>query len=124
VKLIVDGAAGQVTVDEPENLKALSVELHGCSPMQAAALLGARDLGRIEGEHAWLNIGALRAIARPPRSCSWDERFQRAMAYAQQSGWSDPAGDFVRAHIEPSPADTGPLPNTPPSPAPAANRES
>jgi hypothetical protein len=99
VKLIVDGAAGQVTVDEPENLKSLSVQLHACSPEHAAVLLG--ELGRIEDGHAWLNIATLNAFARQPHSCTWDERFQRAMSYAQQNGWTDPTGDFVRAHIEP-----------------------
>jgi hypothetical protein len=123
MKLIVDGVAALVTVDEAENLKALSVELRGCSPAQAAALLADRDLGRIEDGHAWLNIDALRAIARPPTSCTWDERFQRAMAYAQSNGWSDPAGEFVRAHIEPSPPDADPLPNTQQNPQPAADRE-
>lgn len=102
MKLIVDGAAGLVTVDEAENLKSLSVGLRDCSPERASVLLGDRGLGRIEGSHAWLHIDALRAIARPPRSCTWDERFQRAMAYAQQNGWTDPAGDVVRAHIEPN----------------------
>jgi hypothetical protein len=118
LKLIVDGAAGEVTVDEGENLKTLSVELQGCSPGQAAALLADRDLGRVEGGHAWLRIGALRAIARPPRSCTWDERFQLAMAYAQQNGWTDPTGDFVRAHLEP-PLDAGPGTN----PRPSSNQE-
>jgi hypothetical protein len=120
VRLIVDGAAGQVTVDKAENLKSLSVELRDCSPERAAVLLGDRSLGRIEGGHAWLDIGALRAIARPPRSCTWDERFQLAMAYAQRSGWTDPAGDVVRAHLERSPTAGNPQPN----PQPAANRES
>jgi hypothetical protein len=124
MKLIVDGAAGLVTVDEAENLKALSVELRGCSPERAAAILGDRGLGRIEGGHAWLDIGALRAAARPPRSCTWDERFQGAMAYAQSNGWTDPAGEFVRAHLEPSPTDTDPRPDTQPNPQPAADRES
>jgi hypothetical protein len=124
MKLIVVGATGLVTVDEAENLKALSVQLRGCSPAQAAALLADRDLGRIEGGHAWLDIGALRAIARQPRSCTWDERFQLAMAYAQSNGWTDPAGEFVRAHLEPSPSDADPLPNTQQNPQPAANRES
>jgi hypothetical protein len=131
MKLIIDGAADRVTVDEAENLKALSVELHGCSREQAAALLNDRDLGRIEGDHAWLHIDALRAIARPPRSCTWDERFQRSMAYAQSNGWTDPAGDFVRAHIEPPSAETGPRPagtgphsRAQPNPQPVANRES
>jgi hypothetical protein len=124
MKLIVDGVAGLVTVDEAENLKALSVELRDCSPARAAALLADRGLGRIEDGHAWLNIDALRAIARPPTSCTWDERFQRAMAYAHSNGWSDPAGEFVRAHIEPSPTDADPQPNTQQNPQPAADRES
>ena len=119
MKLIVDGAAGQVTVDEPENLKALSVELQGCSPAQASALMGDHDLGRVEGGHAWLHIGALRAIARQPRSCTWDERFQLAMEYAQQNGWTDPSGDFVRAHIEPPPPEADPATNL----RPASNQE-
>jgi hypothetical protein len=118
VKLIVDGAAGQVTVAEPENLKALSVELLDCSPGRASELLGDRDLGRLEDGHAWLHIGSLRAIARQPRSCTWDERFQLAMAYAQQNGWTDPTGDFVRAHLE-SPSGAGPSAD----PCPAADQE-
>jgi len=100
MKLIIDGQAASVTVAEAENLRALSVELRGCSPEQAAALLGERDLGRLEGSHAWLRIRALRAIARPPTSCTWDERFQRAMDYAEGNGWTDPGGDLVRAHLE------------------------
>lgn len=125
MKLIVDGAAGQVTVDEPENLKALSVELRCCCPAQASLLLGARDLGRVEGGHAWLHIGALRAFARQPRSCTWDERFQLAMAYAQRSGWTDPTGDFVRAHLESPPAGEGATSagRASADPRPAANQE-
>jgi hypothetical protein len=118
VKLVVDGAARQVTVHEAENLKSLSVRLLDCSPGQASALLGDRDLGRVEDGHAWLHIGALRSIARPPRSCTWDERFELAMAYAQQNGWTDPTGGFVRAHLEPpSEADSAA------DPRPAANQE-
>jgi hypothetical protein len=97
MKLIIDGAAGLMTVDEAEDLKALSVELRGCSPLQASALLG--DLGRVEGSHAWLHIDALRAFVPQPRSCGWDERFRQAMTFAQRHGWTDLTGGFVRAHI-------------------------
>lgn len=118
MKLIVDGAARTVTVDEAEDLKALSVELHDCSPQQASALLG--DLGRVEGNHAWLHVGTLHAIAGEPRSCSWDERFQQAMAYAESHGWTDQTGAFVRAHIAP-PHD---IAGTPAYPQPRSNQES
>jgi hypothetical protein len=118
MRLIVDGTAGLVTVDDAEDLKALSVELRGCSPRQASALLA--DLGRVEGSHAWLHIGALRAFVPQPRSCGWDERFQQAMAYAEQHGWTDQTGNFVRAHIASPPGDTGPQAR----PQPASNQES
>ena len=97
MKLIIDGGARLVTVDEAEDLKALRVELRDCSPEQAGRLLG--SLGRIEGAHAWLDIGELHAIAPSPRSCTWDDRFRQAMAYARRQGWTDPSGAFVRAHI-------------------------
>ena len=97
MKLIVDGLAGTVSAGEAEDLSKLSVELRDCSPGRASALLG--GLGRVEGDHAWLRIDALRAMAPLPRSCSWDERFGKAMAYAGQRGWTDPEGSLVRAHI-------------------------
>lgn len=118
MRLIVDGTAGTVTVDDAEGLKALSVELRGCSPRQATGLLG--DLGRIEGDHAWLHIGALRAFVPQPRSCGWDGRFQQAMAYAESHGWTDQTGNFVRAHIAPPPVGAGPQAH----PQPPSNQES
>jgi hypothetical protein len=118
VKLIVDGPADLVTVDDAENLKELSVELRGCSPRQASALLG--GLGWIEGSHAWLHIGALHAFAPEPRSCGWDERFRQAMAFAERHGWTDQTGHFVRAHI--AQADNGA--STPAHPQPDSNQES
>lgn len=97
MKLVIDGSAGHVAVDEAEDLNELSVELRACSAEQASGLL--EGLGRLEGEHAWLNIDTLHAISPKPRSCSWDERFGKAMAYARRRGWTDPTGSFVRAHI-------------------------
>jgi hypothetical protein len=97
MRLVVDGAAGSVAVEAAEELTALSVELRACSAEQASVLL--QGLGRLDGKHAWLNIDTLRAISPKPRSCSWDERFRTAMAYARRHGWTDPTGSFVRAHI-------------------------
>jgi hypothetical protein len=97
MKIVIDGPASDVAVVEAEELTQLSVELRACSTEQATHLLG--DLGRVEGEHAWLSIDTLRA-AGPTRSCGWDARFAKAMAYAREKGWTDSTGDFVRAHIE------------------------
>jgi len=97
VKLILDGIAGGVRVQDAEELTSLSVELCDFAPGQVPALPA--GLGRIEGEHAFLDINALRALVPIPRSCSWDERFGQAMAYARRKGWTDSTGSMVRAHI-------------------------
>ena len=95
MKLIIEN--GSVTVAAPEDLRRLSVELRG-NPAGAAAVLPG-GLGRVEGEHAFLDIAALRALARVTSSCTWDERFDQAMEYARQHGWTDVTGGYVRAHL-------------------------
>lgn len=103
MKLIIDGET--VTVCAPENLGKLSVEVRGApagtAPVEAAPATAAlpAGLGRIEGGHAFLDIAELRALARVPGSCTWDERFSQAMEYARQHGWTDDTGGYVRAHV-------------------------
>lgn len=97
MKLILDGVAGSVRVEDAEELTSLSLELRDLVPGQVPALPA--DLGRIEGEHAFLDIDALRALVPARRSCSWDGRFGQAMAQARRSGWTDPTGSLVRAPI-------------------------
>lgn len=85
--------AGGVTLEEAEDLQALSVELQGCTPVQAQELLD--GLGRVEDEHVWVEIGALRALG--PQRPDWLDGFAGSMAYARSQGWV--ADDRVRAHI-------------------------
>lgn len=98
MKVVVDGTTDEVRIEDAENLQGLSVELHEVDAERADELLD--DLGRIEGEHAWLNIHLLHARTPTPRSCSWDGRFVQTMEYAARKGWTDETGSFVRAHIE------------------------
>jgi hypothetical protein len=98
MKIIVDGVSGAVTAEDANNLNALSVVLRSADADLANKILD--SCGRVDGAHAWLDIEALRFFAPLPRSCSWDERFTKAMAYAESKGWTDATGKFVRAHIE------------------------
>jgi hypothetical protein len=100
MKVVIDGSSASVAVDDAEDLNVLSVVLRDATPEDAGRLIG--DLGCLKGGYAWLNIETLKAISPKSRSCSWDARFARAMAYAEKSGWIDPTGSFVRAHIEPT----------------------
>jgi hypothetical protein len=100
MKVVICGPAAGVSIEEAEDLDHLSVVLEEVSPERAGELLG--DLGRIEGHHAWLNIDTLLAVSPKPRSCSWDERFAKMVAYAKKSGWTDAGDMFLRAHVEPT----------------------
>jgi hypothetical protein len=95
VIVVVDGAAGGVTLAEAENLKALSVELRHCDA--ASAQLG--EVGRIDGEHAWLDIARLRALSPLAGDAEWNRGFDATIAYAAGKGWLDPTGTKVRAHL-------------------------
>jgi hypothetical protein len=103
MKVVVDGPASGVSISDAEDLDRLSVVLVEVSAERAGELMG--DLGRIEGDHVWLSIENVLALSPKPRSGSWDARFAKTMAYARKSGWTDPTGTFVRAHIEPSNAE-------------------
>ncbi|WP_375476360.1 hypothetical protein [uncultured Jatrophihabitans sp.] len=85
---------------DAQDTNALSVVIQQASAGRATEIMG--ELGRIEGEHAWLDIAQLKSLGPVPRSCSWDERFAQAMGYAKDHGWTDPSGKFVRAHVEPA----------------------
>lgn len=93
MKVVVDGDAGVVSVENADNLNALSVVLRDATRAQAASLLG--RLGRLDGDHVWFDIKALRSIAPAPRSCSWDARFARTL-----TGRTDESRSYVRADIE------------------------
>ena len=84
-------------MSEPENLRGLSVELRSCEPAQADTLLG--DLGRVDGEHVWLDIPLLKALSPLAADASWADGFDGVMTYAASKGWIDGAGTHVRAHI-------------------------
>ena len=100
MKVVIDGTASEVLVEDAEDLNSLSVVLVNVGTQRAAELLA--DLGYIEGDHAWLRIETLMEMSPKPRSCSWDERFATTMAYAEKSGWTDVTATFVRAHLEPT----------------------
>ncbi len=96
----VDTARRQVGVLEPDMLRRLQVDVTGeGGDDEVAALLA--PLGRREADHVWLDVEQLRAAAHDagvPEG--WDEQFDAMLAFAQTHGWTDPARQRVRAHLE------------------------
>lgn len=81
-------ATGEATVEDLHNFRQLHVELTG----DGTAIPG---LGTIEGDHAWLDIPALRAHGDGTES--WQASFDGMIAYAGSKGWVE--GPRVRAHV-------------------------
>jgi hypothetical protein len=67
---------------------------------RAAAALG--EWGALDGDHVWLDIGALEGAVRshPMRGEGWLPRFVAMIDYAESKGWVDPEHRRVRAHCE------------------------
>ena len=97
--VLVSGDDGEVraSVEDPGNLRQLHAEFRGVSDEAAAAALAAAGLGSVDGDHAWLDAGALRAAG--DGSAAWATGFDGMLAYAASKGWSSEDGTRVRAHI-------------------------
>jgi hypothetical protein len=94
--LRVDTAAGRSELCDADDLQRLSVQLDGGDDA-AATSLALASFGRLDGEHAWLRVDALREAG--PDDPAWRQRFDAMIDFAGSKGWTDDAG-AVRAHIE------------------------
>jgi hypothetical protein len=97
--LVSPGAQSRAraAVHDPQDLSQLSVEFRDVSDEAAGAALGAAGLGRVDGEHVWLEVSALRASGG--RTSDWGTRFDAMLSYAQRQGWTNEELTRVRAHI-------------------------
>jgi len=81
------------TVEDADNLRQLHVEASGVDDATAATAIEEAGLGTLDGDHAWLDVAALRARGTD----EWRASFDDMIAYATTKGWVD--GDRVRAHV-------------------------
>jgi hypothetical protein len=86
----VDG--GTPRLEDIDNFRAFKVV---AAADDRHALTG---IGRVEGDHVWLDRGWLEANGRSDDP-AWAEKFAAMAAYAEKSGWVDDAG-AIRAHVE------------------------
>jgi hypothetical protein len=84
-----DDGEARASVEDPGNLRQLHAEFRGVNV--------AAGLGRADGDHAWLDAGALRAAG--DGSAAWAAGFDGMLAYAASKGWASEDGTRVRAHI-------------------------
>jgi hypothetical protein len=90
---------GHATLHGVENLRELKVVAPAMASADVASALEADNWGRLDGDHAWLSVGALKS-AGAAEGAAWDEGFTQMMGYAASQGWVSPDGLQVRAHLE------------------------
>ena len=92
--------AESVTLCDEDDLTRFSVQVPKDSSAETiSSYLAQTGAGRLEGDEAVVSIEWLRRRTAS-RSQQWHGDFDRMLAYASSSGWIDPAGDAVIAHIE------------------------
>lgn len=90
------GAAPSATLREPRDFTALHVEVpRGAEEQELGDAARTLGIGQVEGEHVYLSLDGLRALAPPDEE--WVDGFLGMVAYARSRGWV--RGDTVRAHL-------------------------
>ena len=96
----------QVTLEDPADTKHFHVSVLGSASTQQdpaslvyAALVDAAA-GRLEGEHAWIAVDAVRRLAVGKVGPKWQDDLTAMIGYAQSNNFYDEPGNALRAHVE------------------------
>ena len=90
-----------VSLEEPDDCKRFHLAVVG--GRDAAMVFGAlvdAAAGRLEGDHAWITVDAVRRMAAGRVGPDWAADFDGMLAFAQSKGWIDPTGAAIQAHVE------------------------
>jgi hypothetical protein len=90
-----------VSLEEPEDCKRFHLAV--VNGESAALVFGAlvdAAAGRLEGDHAWITVDAVRRMAEGRVGPGWDADFEAMLAFAGSKGWLDPTGASIQAHVE------------------------
>jgi hypothetical protein len=93
--ITVDFTGGTVTLVDPADFTRFHVETRGDGDLSEA--LAAASAGRVEGEHAFIDVDWLRVNG--DESDEWGAGFTKMLGYAQSKGWLDDRG-AIQAHVE------------------------
>ena len=77
-------SAEGTSLEEPEDLKRFHVEVAPGVQDPAVALVG---WARLDGDHAWVDVEALRRAAAGRVGARWDADFAGMLEYAKAKGW-------------------------------------
>ena len=93
------GPDGTVTLEDSDNMRAFSiVEAQPGTARNSLASIGEAA----EDNHYWLDANAVVELSGRKSDADWVDRFWEMLSKAEPYGYSDIAGQRVKAHIEQS----------------------
>ena len=94
--------ASSVTLVEPDDFFAFHVAVAGgdVDDDRLGPLLAPH--GRVDGDHAWIDTGAVVALAGESAEGAWHAGFEAMLEYARNQGFLSEDGGSIRAHLEPA----------------------
>lgn len=86
----------EIVAQEADNLSSLSLRI-AADVSNATIDSALADIGSPDGDHAWLDIEAIRAMCGP-QTAEWHGKFDGMIAYADGKGWV--RSNAVRLHLK------------------------
>ena len=90
-----------VSLEEPDDCKRFHLAVVG--GRDAAMVFGAlvdAAAGRLEGDHAWITVDAVRRMAAGRVGSDRASDFEGMLAFVQSKGWIYLNGAAIQAHVE------------------------
>jgi hypothetical protein len=99
VLIVVDLSWSRIRLEEPDEFTRFSVAVSGDGDI--GPFVRSSGLGRLsdDGTQVAVDPAALRALAGPAATPTWEEGFAAMCAYAAGKGWVEPDGGIL-AHVE------------------------
>ena len=90
-----------VGLDEPDDCRRFHLAaIGGADPDGLDRVLTEHEMGRLDGDDAWVQVDAVRRMAAGRVGATWESDFTAMVAFARDKGWLDPSGTAIRAHVE------------------------
>ena len=94
-----DLEAGSVTLLEPADFRGFHVAVAGGDVTDERLGPVLAPYGRLDGDHAWINVDAVAALAGDDADDHWRAGFDGMVAFARDNDFLDDSGSAIRAHL-------------------------
>ncbi|MET1041262.1 MAG: hypothetical protein ABWZ90_09515 [Acidimicrobiales bacterium] len=94
-----DLEAGSVTLLDPADFRGFHVAVVGGDVTDERLELVLAPYGRLDGDHAWIKVDAVAALAGENANDHWRAGLDGMIAFARDNDFLDDSGSAIRAHL-------------------------